>query len=284
MATIKTQNNRRNAANTGWDVIHQETSADIVLMDDGVTSLSSRLKFQTAGGTATAITLTGVELTNGFQTTFVIASANNGVATTINTKPLYKPGTTTAPKLVAGKAATVWYNSAGGCFFIKASAEGTATAGDVLAGQTFSNDDDVGIAGALALSGTAGVGDVLGGKTFYNTDAKTVQTGTGANAKRWAQGSFTYPSTLQTGDVSITGLTFTPSVVLFLLDCTSAGMYSLNGKYNNDVSNISISGGTGTSEKFVITPISGGFTYGLAGYSSSGYQILNNPITWIAFE
>lgn len=37
MATIKTQNNRRNAANTGWDVIHQETSADIVLMTDAST-------------------------------------------------------------------------------------------------------------------------------------------------------------------------------------------------------------------------------------------------------
>ncbi|UYO61792.1 hypothetical protein LNN31_13505 [Acetobacterium wieringae] len=35
MATIKTQNNRRNAANDGWDVIHQETSADLVLFSDG---------------------------------------------------------------------------------------------------------------------------------------------------------------------------------------------------------------------------------------------------------
>lgn len=35
MATIKTQNNRRNAANTGWDVIHHETEASIVLMADG---------------------------------------------------------------------------------------------------------------------------------------------------------------------------------------------------------------------------------------------------------
>ncbi|URN85886.1 hypothetical protein [Acetobacterium wieringae] len=134
--------------------------------------------FQTAGGTATVITLTGVELVDGFQTTFVIASSNSGAATTINAKPLYKPGTTTAPKLVAGKAATVWYNAIGDCFFIKASAEGTATAGDVLAGQTFSNDDDIGLIGTLALTGDAVAADVVAGKMFYSDDAKNKLTGT----------------------------------------------------------------------------------------------------------
>lgn len=106
--------------------------------------------FQTAGGTGTAITLTGIELVDGFQTTFVVKTSNSGAATTINGKPLYKPGTTTSPKLIAGKAATVWYNSAGDCFFYKASAEGTATAGDVLAGKTFSNDDDTGLVGTFS--------------------------------------------------------------------------------------------------------------------------------------
>lgn len=125
----------------------------LVKINDNAADISDLKKFQTAGGTGTTITLPGIELTDGFQTTFVIANANSGAATTINTKPLYKPGTTTAPKLVAGKAVTVWYNSAGGCFFIKASAEGTAVAGDVLAGKTFSNDDDTGITGAMPNRG-----------------------------------------------------------------------------------------------------------------------------------
>jgi hypothetical protein len=104
---------------------------------------------QTAGGTATAITLTGVTLSNGFSKTFIASANNNAVATTINGKPLYKPGTTTAPKLIAGKAYTVWYNTTSTCFFIKASAEGTVTADKVLAGYTFSNDDDTGLTGTM---------------------------------------------------------------------------------------------------------------------------------------
>lgn len=106
--------------------------------------------YQTAGGTATAITLTISEtLVNGFPITFIASANNNAAATTINGKPLYKPNTTTAPNLIAGKAYTVWYNQANNCFFIKASAEGNATVGQVLAGATFSNDSDIGIPGAM---------------------------------------------------------------------------------------------------------------------------------------
>lgn len=181
--------------------------------------------FQTAGGTATAITLTGIELVDGFQTTFVVLASNSGAATTINAKPLYKPGTTTAPKLVAGKAATVWYNLAGDCFFIKASAEGTAVAGDVLAGKTFSNDDDTGIAGVLSLIGTAGAGDVVSGKTFYNIDAKTIITGSRIS-KKFASGVvtssadyttnfyFSNGTTLALANITVSGLDFVPSTIL----------------------------------------------------------------------
>ncbi len=112
-------------------------------------ALGNTAKFETAGGTATAITLTGITLSDGHSKTFVVASDNSAAATTINEKPLYKPGGTTAPKLIAGKAVTVWYDAAGDCFFIKASAEGDAGAGDVLAGKTFSNDDDTGVVGTM---------------------------------------------------------------------------------------------------------------------------------------
>ena len=107
--------------------------------------------YQVAGGTATALTLTTTTLIDGYAKTF-IASANNGSAvTTINTKPLYKPSTVIAPTLIAGKAYTIWYNLAGNCFFLKASAVGDAVAGDVLAGKTFSSDIDTGLTGTLTI-------------------------------------------------------------------------------------------------------------------------------------
>ena len=105
--------------------------------------------YQEAGGTATAITLSMQTLKNGYSKTFIATTNNNGSATTINGKPLYKPGTTTAPSIKEGKAYTVWYNSVSDCFFLQASAEGNVGAEHVLAGYTFSNDDDTGLAGAM---------------------------------------------------------------------------------------------------------------------------------------
>lgn len=105
--------------------------------------------YQVAGGTATAITLTTATLTDGYAKTFIASANNSGVATTINTKPLYKPSTVIAPTLIAGKAYTVWYNLASNCFFIKASAEGTATVAQVLAGVPFSNETDTGLIGTM---------------------------------------------------------------------------------------------------------------------------------------
>ena len=58
---------------------------------------------------------------NGYSKTFIATANNNGSATTINGKPLYKPGTTTAPNIKEGKAYTVWYNSVSDCFFLQAS-------------------------------------------------------------------------------------------------------------------------------------------------------------------
>lgn len=52
MATIKTQNNRRNAANDGWDVIHQETEASIVLMADTTTVEDNVTALNTQAATA----------------------------------------------------------------------------------------------------------------------------------------------------------------------------------------------------------------------------------------
>jgi hypothetical protein len=113
--------------------------------------------YQTAGGTATVLTLTiKGTLVNGYPITFIASANNGGASTTINGKSLYKPGTTTAPTLIAGKAYTIWYNSASSCFFIKASAEGNTVASHVLAGDTFSNDTDTGLIGTMPLRSNTG--------------------------------------------------------------------------------------------------------------------------------
>lgn len=110
--------------------------------------------YQEAGGTATAITLSMLTLKNGYSKTFIATANNNGSATTINGKPLYKPGTTTGPNIKEGKAYTVWYNSVSDCFFLQASAEGDATIAQVLAGAIFSTDDDTGLVGTMPNNGS----------------------------------------------------------------------------------------------------------------------------------
>ena len=135
-------------------------------------------KYQLATGTGTNIILTTQSLIDGYSKTFIASADNNGAATVINNKQLYKPNTLITPTLIQGKAYTVWYNLIDDCFFIKASAEGDVVVGEVLAGKKFSNDNDTGLIGTLALTGNVLSNDVINGKTFYNTDAKTKNTGT----------------------------------------------------------------------------------------------------------
>lgn len=136
------------------NIYYPHTDASIVKFgDSNVNATLSDMVYQTAGGSATAITLAiKGTLVTGYSITFIASANNGGTATTINGKKLYKPGTTTSPNLIAGKAYTVWYNSISDCFFIKASAEGTALALDVRMNKTFSNDNDTGVVGGLDLS------------------------------------------------------------------------------------------------------------------------------------
>lgn len=124
-----------------------------VFEGDAVGNLTNKVNeipvFQIAQGTATAITLNEFTLTNGNSKTFIVNANNSGAATTINGLPLYKPNTTISPTLAKGKAVTVWFDLVKNCFFIKASAEGSALASQVLAGVPFSNDDDTGIIGTM---------------------------------------------------------------------------------------------------------------------------------------
>ena len=91
-------------------------------------------KFEKAGGTPTAITLKEVSLIDGVSKTFIVSGNNNGNATTINGLPLYKPNSTTSPKLTAGKAETVWYDATGNCYYIQMSADEIPMVSDTAPG------------------------------------------------------------------------------------------------------------------------------------------------------
>lgn len=136
---------------TASDFNAKAEGVDLTTTNTNVTSHLTDSTYQTATGTATAITITTATLVDGYAKTFIASANNAGAATTINTKPLYKPGGTIAPTLIAGKAYTVWYNVAGVCFFIKASATGTAVVANVLAGTTFSNDTDTDLIGTMPI-------------------------------------------------------------------------------------------------------------------------------------
>lgn len=118
--------------------------------EDAIVSTALRQQiYDVAGGTNTGITLENIVYEHGFSKTFLATTNNDGIATTINGKALYKPNTTDTPKLIAGKAYTIWYDLSKDCFFLKASAEGNTVAEHVLAGDTFSNEEDTNIMGTM---------------------------------------------------------------------------------------------------------------------------------------
>lgn len=137
-------------APTAAESTNTQQIATTAFVDRAVKTHQADELYQAAGGTATAITINiNGPLVNGYPMTFIASTNNSGAATTINGKKLYKPNTTIAPTLIAGKAYSIWYNQSSDCFFIKASADGSATSDKVLAGETFSNENDTGLTGAI---------------------------------------------------------------------------------------------------------------------------------------
>jgi hypothetical protein len=238
MATIKTQNNRRDAANTGWDVIHQETSADIVLYGDG-TNVESNYVRQPGYGTTTGSANTYILTLNPAPTALVdglaicakINTQNTG-SSSINVNGLgaksildSKGNAMTVGKLKANTPYTMRYN--GENFILQGEgASGNATASDLLSGKTASTDAGD-IVGALELSGNATVNNVAVGKTFYSDDAKTKLTGTGGGVKRFATGSFITDA--NGSSPTINSLDFTPKYIFLTL----VGKYSTIGYVRN---------------------------------------------------
>ena len=137
--------------------VYIKTHSDGVFIDEDelitLTNYINDSKFESATGTTTNIIVNMLDLYNGYTKSFIAYANNNGQATKINGKPLYKPNTTDAPNIIEGKAYTVWYDTIRDCFFLKASAEGNATAENVLADKKFSNDNDTGITGTMPNNG-----------------------------------------------------------------------------------------------------------------------------------
>lgn len=128
---------------------------DIHVTSEEKEQWNRQYKLVTSGGTKNAFTLPITELFDGLMITFIAGVSNLAETTTINGKPLVNPSNISVPPhLIQGRAYTVWYSTTNvnypdGAFFIKASATGTATAGNVLAGKTFSNDSGTGIVGNM---------------------------------------------------------------------------------------------------------------------------------------
>lgn len=266
------QMTQRNLGNTAWDNLYPQD------------------KFETAGGTSTAIILTVPNLADGISKTFITSASNNSAATTINGKSLYKPNTTTVPNLIAGKAYTVWYNAANGCFFIKASAEGDAAAENVLAEKKFSNDNGIGISGTMPNNGAINItqtssGEVTNIPAGYTAGGKVTNNITieSLGGKRWASSTATANST---GILTVNGLEFEPSII-FARSTTSPDSVLDMILYKKDVTPtgaISFAFGQRYPTSTYANVYNGGFSIG--GYNSGveGATYQGCTYSWIAIE
>ncbi|NOW86783.1 hypothetical protein B0H39_004664 [Clostridium beijerinckii] len=240
------QINERNSDNTAWVEVFTKTKAGNVMTNAGLdmeAQLADLQKVQTAGGTATAITLTNVSLTDGFTKTFIVGANNSAAATTVNGKPLYKPNTTTPPNLTKCKAVTIWYDLAKAAFFFKASTEGNTIAAHVLAGDSFSNDDDTGIVGtmpnngalnkSLAINGTYTIpaGYTSGGSVTQSIPTKAAATITPTTSDQ-SIGANQYLTGTQTikGDANLQSKYIVQGVSVFGI-AGSATVESLGGSF-----------------------------------------------------
>jgi len=215
------------AAPVADDILTMDASGNLKDSGKKVTDLvaNTDLIYPVAGGTATALTVTGVTLLNNYPKTFIAGASNGGAATTINGIKAYKPGGTLPPTFVVGKPYTIYYNLAGPNFFVSASAEGTALASQVLAPTTFSNGVDVNIPGTMVdrtgtLLGATGVADGVGDVTlippigFYD--------GVTAKIKAWDT-NFIASNFLST--VSMFGLTGSIPVLTGYRNATGVGKW-----------------------------------------------------------
>lgn len=111
------------------------------------------MRYEVSSGSATEITLNITQLKDGYWKKFIAKADNGGATTTVNGKPLYKVCSTNPPNLKTNRPYEIYYNAAGDCFFLKASATGTTSADKVLAGETFSTENDTDLIGTMVNRG-----------------------------------------------------------------------------------------------------------------------------------
>ena len=235
------------AATNVEDALQELATKDNAL----TTNISNIQKYFPASGTATAITVTTgfFNLVNGQSFTFIASANNNGAPTTINAdakgaRNLYKPNTTTTPRLIAGKAYTVWYDTTSSCFFLKASAEGNAIAANVLAGKTFSNDDDTGLSGTMPNNGSQTATLSITGST---KPTRTIPAGYTTGGIVTAQVA---PS--KAGDIRA-GVTLGGTAGTFTGNATALASHILNG-YTAGINGVMTTGTMPNQGAKIITP------------------------------
>ena len=163
----------------------------IIGLNDFTSQLNNN-KYEVAGGTATAITLNmPATLNDGYWKKFIASGDNGGTPTTINGKSVYKVSTTNPPRFKKDRPYEVYYNAAKNCFFLKASATGTTSADKVLAGETFSTENDTDLSGTMPNKGAVTSSLNCGGsytipKGYHNGNgrvtANSLSSQTSANA------------------------------------------------------------------------------------------------------
>ncbi len=129
---------------------------DVISLQTKVNDITAQLndmRYEVASGSATEITLNITQLKDGYWKKFIAKADNGGATTTVNGKPLYKVCSTNPPNLKTNRPYEIYYNAAGDCFFLKASATGTTSADKVLAGETFSTENDTDLIGTMVNRG-----------------------------------------------------------------------------------------------------------------------------------
>ena len=159
---------------------------------DRIIGLNDNNKYEVAGGTETAISLNmPATLQDGYWKKFIASKDNGGTPTTINGKSVYKVSTTNPPRFKKDRPYEVYYNAAKNCFFLKASATGTTSADKVLAGETFSTENDTDLSGTMPNIGAVTSSLNCGGsytipKGYHNGNgrvtANSLSSQTSANA------------------------------------------------------------------------------------------------------